>query len=151
MFFERWDLSPSQFNVLNLVRDVSGGMTQVELSRELIMHRSNVTGLVDRLEKRGLVMRREDPTDRRAYRVVITAQGMELMREILPHYYVAAEEVWGQLTEEHARRLVEELAQVSSNAGRIAEGHRVAENLKSETAPKTENRKDEKRRWWWKK
>ena len=50
LFFARWDLGPSQFNVLNLLHGVAG-LSQTELSRELIMHRSNVTGLVDRLEQ----------------------------------------------------------------------------------------------------
>src|SRR5260221_13601032 len=72
-FFARWDLSPSQFNILSLLHDVPGGCSQIELSRQLIMHRSNVTGLVDRLEARGLLQRRPNPTDRRAFNVVITA------------------------------------------------------------------------------
>ena len=63
VFFARWDLSPSQFNVLNLLYEQPGGCTQIELSRQLIMHRSNVTGLVDRLEARGL-LQRQDSADR---------------------------------------------------------------------------------------
>src|SRR5690349_19868619 len=70
LFFERWDLSPSQFNVLNLLYNHPDGLSQIELSRQLIMHRSNVTGLVDRLERRSLVQRNDLATDRRAYRVV---------------------------------------------------------------------------------
>lgn len=94
-FFTRWDLSPSQFNVLNLLRGSSQGLTQVELSRELIMHRSNVTGLIDRLEERGLVERKTNPRDRRAWRVVLTRKGNSTVEEILPDYYAMAEKVWG--------------------------------------------------------
>src|SRR5215471_17673480 len=68
-FFAQWDLSPSQFNVLNLVCDRPDGMSQIELGRRLIMHRSNVTGLIDRLEQRGLVRRKDADGDRRAYRI----------------------------------------------------------------------------------
>ena len=70
VFFARWDLSPSQFNILNLLCGRPGGCTQSELSHSLIMHRSNVTGLVDRLEARGLVQRRDSAKDRRAYREI---------------------------------------------------------------------------------
>ena len=49
IFFAAWNLSPSQFNVLNLLRGHPGGLTQTDLSRRLIMHRCNVTGLSDRL------------------------------------------------------------------------------------------------------
>src|SRR5215470_12401630 len=79
LFFERWDLSPSQFNVLNLLYSERFGLSQAELSRQLIMHRSNVTGLVDRLEHRRLVARRDVAADRRAYRVVLTPAGKRLV------------------------------------------------------------------------
>ena len=45
------------------------------------------TGLLDRLEQRGLVARREVAADRRAYNVVLTPAGTRLLREILPAYY----------------------------------------------------------------
>src|SRR6266516_4545599 len=120
LFFVRWDLSPSQFNVLNLLYDQPDGCTQVGLSRSLIMHRSNVTGLVDRLEGRGLVQRRDIAHDRRAYRVVLTSTGKKLVRQILPRYYAAAEQVWGALPVAHTHQLVSELTRVCANAEKVA-------------------------------
>ncbi len=120
VFCARWDLSPSQFNVLNLIWDQPAGLTQIELSRQLLMHRSNVTGLIDRLEERGLVARQDTPDDRRAYRIVLTEAGRRLMREILPCYYQAAEQVWGSRSARGARELVEGLAQVSAQAQQMA-------------------------------
>ena len=90
IFFARWDLSPSQFNVLNLLFDLPDGCSQIELSRLLIMHRSNVTGLVDRLESRGLLRRADNPADRRAFTVILTPAGKSSSAEIQPHYYEAA-------------------------------------------------------------
>src|ERR1700739_1960376 len=95
--FARWDLSPSQFNLLNLLYPEPAGVSQGELSRALIMHRPNITGLVDRLQARGLVQRRERAGDRRTNQVVLTPAGASLVREILPHYHPAAERVWGDL------------------------------------------------------
>ena len=116
VFFARWHLSPSQFNVLNLLHDLADGCTQIELSRSLIMHRSNVTGLVDRLEARGLVQRRNSARDRRAYRVVLTPSGRKLVRHILPRYYTSAERVWGELSDVRAKQLIDELTRVCDNA-----------------------------------
>jgi DNA-binding MarR family transcriptional regulator len=113
VFFAQWGLSPSQFNILNLICDVREGRTQTQLSRELLMHRSNVTGLVDRLGARGLVERKDVPGDRRVYRVVLTAEGRRLMAEILPRYYAAAEEVWGGLSVEAVVRLSDSLGKVA--------------------------------------
>ncbi len=122
LFFAKWDLSPSQFNVLNLLYDQPAGCTQIELSRRLIMHRSNVTGLVDRLETRGLVCREDSPTDRRAFNVLLTPAGKKLIRQIQPHYYRAAETVWNGLPVERAKQLVSELEAVSRSAEKISIG-----------------------------
>ncbi len=119
LFFERWELSPSQFNVLNLLRDYPDGLSQIELSRQLIMHRSNVTGLVDRLERRGLVQRKDFATDRRAYRVVLTPQGAALLDEILPHYYRRADEVWESLSPERISQLTIDLKHLAEKAERM--------------------------------
>jgi DNA-binding MarR family transcriptional regulator len=119
-FFERWDLSPSQFNVLNLLHLNPDGLSQTDLSRQLIMHRSNLTGLVDRLEKRGLVARREVAADRRAYSVVLTAVGTRLLREILPRYYEEAARVWDRLPARRAAELIADLQQVARNTQHVA-------------------------------
>jgi DNA-binding MarR family transcriptional regulator len=119
-FFERWELGPSQFNVLNLLHSKPDGLSQTELGRQLVMHRSNLTGLVDRLEKRGLVQRKDVAADRRAYRVVLTRAGDRLMREILPLYYERAREVWDTLPAKRAAELAADLRQLAHNAQRIA-------------------------------
>jgi len=120
LFFARWELSPSQFNVLNLVSGEPDGMSQIELGRRLIMHRSNVTGLVDRLEHRGLVRRKDADRDRRAYRIVLTPAGARLVREIVPEYYRLAEEVWDGFPVTSAARWETDLKRLAANAGKVA-------------------------------
>lgn len=119
-FFGRWDLGPSQFNILNLLGDEPEGLSQIELGRRLIMHRSNVTGLVDRLEKRQWVERRNLAGDRRAYRVVLTPAGSRLLAEIYPHYRAAAEAAWQGLSAKEVDRVVTALARVVANTDRLA-------------------------------
>lgn len=119
-FFAQWDLSPSQFNVLNLLRNQPDGCTQIELSRLLIMHRSNITGLVDRLEERGLLRRRDSATDRRAYLVVLTSKGQALLEEILPQYYQAAETIWGNFPVSRTSQLSVDLARLAANVENFA-------------------------------
>lgn len=115
VFFERWNLSPSQFNILNLLYIQPDGCTQIELSRLLIMHRSNITGLVDRLEKRGLLQRKDSSTDRRAYKVMLTASGQKLIDKILPVYYASAEKIWGNFPATRTKQLVGDLEKLSAN------------------------------------
>lgn len=120
VFFERWNLSPSQFNVLNLLRLHAEGLSQTELSKLLLMHRSNVTGLVDQLEGRGLVRREEAAGDRRAYRVRLTSSGSKLLAGILPSYFDGAIRVWRDISARRAEQLTETLANVASHVERIA-------------------------------
>jgi len=121
-FFAQWGLSPSQFNVLSLLQSHPGGISQTELSRQLIMHRSNATGLVDRLERRGLVKRLNLAGDRRAYRVVLTSSGDKLLRDMLPGYHAKADRVWGKLSGRRVAALLGDLKQVATNAESLAAG-----------------------------
>jgi len=120
LFFERWRISPSQFNILNLLYSEPSGLSQTELSRQLIMHRSNVTGLVDRLEARGLVRRKDVASDRRAYRVVLTETGRRLLKRILPRYYEGAERVWNGLSPRRITELTAALRDIALKAEAIA-------------------------------
>lgn len=120
IFFAAWNLSPSQFNVLNLLRGHPAGISQIELSRRLIMHRSNVTGLTDRLEKRKLVQRKNVVGDRRAYRVVLTRTGAALLEQILPEYYARANALWDELPRSRVSQLATDLQALARNAERIA-------------------------------
>lgn len=121
LFFERWELSPSQFNILNVLRQRGGGLTQIELSRELIMHRSNVTGLVDRLEKRKLVSRKPLSSDRRVWRVILTKAGAKLVTHILPEYYALSERLWNGTGAAKAREIGAEAERLQGAAERLAQ------------------------------
>ena len=121
VYFAQWDLSPAQFNVLNVLRSFPEGCSQMDLSRQLVTHRSNVTGLVDRLERRGLVRRRDVPGDRRAYAVQLTAAGQKLLQEILPLYHAKAERVWEGIPAGRIPVLLKDLETLGRNALDVAE------------------------------
>jgi DNA-binding MarR family transcriptional regulator len=71
---EQYDLTPPQFALLSFLWQ-QDGLTQVELSEKGQIDRSTVGGLIDRLERSGLLERRQHPQDRRAYRIHLTEQG----------------------------------------------------------------------------
>ena len=120
VFFDQWDISPSQFNVLNLLDSEPAGLSQTQLSLQLITHRSNVTGLIDRLETRGLVKRKDVAADRRAYRVILTDKGKTLLEGILPDYHRAAESIWEGLSTQRLSELVLDLQRALKNVESIA-------------------------------
>jgi DNA-binding MarR family transcriptional regulator len=62
----------------------SDGMSLKDLSRELGLAHSTVSGIVDRLEKRGLVKRHVNRSDLRFSKIVVTNQVREYVRDTLP-------------------------------------------------------------------
>ncbi|HVW40608.1 MAG TPA: MarR family transcriptional regulator [Amycolatopsis sp.] len=70
------DLTPQQAQLLCVLIREPVGMT--ELTRLLHLEKSSLTGLVDRVERRGLVTRVPDDRDRRACRIALTDEGVEL-------------------------------------------------------------------------
>ena len=74
---EPYDLTPPQFGLLAFLWQ-QDGLTQVELSEKGQIDRTTIGGLVDRLEKIGLVERRQHPQDRRAYKIHLTERGRDL-------------------------------------------------------------------------
>jgi len=77
------DVTPEQFAVLITVR-ANTGVSQNEIARRGYKDKTNVARIVDGLEKRGLLARRPDAADRRAFRVELTAEGEELMQHLFP-------------------------------------------------------------------
>lgn len=71
-------IRPRHFGMLRMLRD-NNGQTQQQLSESIGVHRNVMVGLVDELEKRGLVERRKHPTDRRAHAVYLMPAGHEVL------------------------------------------------------------------------
>jgi DNA-binding MarR family transcriptional regulator len=74
---EAYELTPPQFALLAFLWQ-QDGLTQVELSDKGQIDRTTLGGLIDRLEKTGLVERRPHPRDRRAHMIHLTDRGREL-------------------------------------------------------------------------
>jgi DNA-binding MarR family transcriptional regulator len=74
-------LSPQQAHALRAL-DPTRPVPMRELAAGIMCDASTVTGIVDRLEDRGLVERRPDPTDRRVKGLVVTSSGIEVRNRI---------------------------------------------------------------------
>lgn len=81
--FDQYELTPQQFGLLGFLWQ-EDGISQSLLSAKSQIDRTTMGGLIDRLEKEGLVMRRPDPADRRAYRICLTEKGKALQPELVP-------------------------------------------------------------------
>lgn len=73
------DLSPAQYNMLRILRGAGEGLTCREIGDRMITRDPDITRLLDRLERRGLITRNRDSNDRRLVLTRITGEGMELL------------------------------------------------------------------------
>jgi DNA-binding MarR family transcriptional regulator len=86
-YFARFGISGSQWGVLRVLQraeqDGQTGLRLIDLSERLLIRPPSVTGVVDRLERAGLVARHGSPTDLRAKQVALTARGRQLVARVL--------------------------------------------------------------------
>ena len=77
------DLTTSQFGVLETLFHL-GPLCQGELSTKLLRSTGNVTLVLDNLEKRGLVERKRETSDRRTVKISLTSKGHDLITDLFP-------------------------------------------------------------------
>lgn len=75
----------TQLGVLEAVLH-KGPLTQTELGRKVLTSAGNMTDLIDKLERRGLVRRSRKPGDRRAVRIELTSDGRRTIEMLFPRY-----------------------------------------------------------------
>jgi len=101
--FRAYDLTAPQFNILRILRGQYPQPATVNLLIERMLDKtSNASRIVDRLVGKGLVTRRQCPQDRRTVDVLITEQGLELLRQIDASNFPFGVE---HLSQEEARQL----------------------------------------------
>jgi len=98
------ELSPAQCHVLHLM-EPERPIPMGQLAETLACHASNVTGLVDRLESRGLLRRRPSDRDRRVKVLVLTPAGSRL-RALLLHRMTAPPAALERLSPREQRELM---------------------------------------------
>ena len=104
----QFDLTPAKLNVLMLVKHVGGeeGLPQREIAKRLIISGSDVTGLIDRLEKERLLTRRGASTDRRVKLIKITPKGSALLDKLWPAHIEQVEQAMSSLPKREQEQLI---------------------------------------------
>jgi DNA-binding MarR family transcriptional regulator len=76
------DLSATQYNVLRILRGTPEGLPCGEIAGRMITRDPDITRLLDRLQKRGLISRWREKKDRRMVMARITAAGLKLLAHL---------------------------------------------------------------------
>ena len=80
--FREFGLTSSQYNVLRILRGAGEPLPSLEIAGRLIQVVPAITGLIDRLEKQGLVTRERCKQDRRVVYVDITPAALDLLKKL---------------------------------------------------------------------
>lgn len=117
-FLQPFGLTDVQFNLMMLLQhqtEEDCGLAQSQLSDMMLVNRANITSLIDRMEKAGLVERTSIPSDRRFNIIVLTSHGKELLSHIEPLYAKEVKRIMDVLIEDNQKQLIGMLEKIRSN------------------------------------
>jgi DNA-binding MarR family transcriptional regulator len=116
----RFGLTGPQLAVIKMLEPV-GKLSLSELSWKIRARNSTVTGIIDRMEREGLVERRRSDNDRRVIHIVLTRKGRELAREIDVQPVQLFRRVLAELSGRDAAELRKILIRLARRVGELAE------------------------------
>jgi DNA-binding MarR family transcriptional regulator len=110
------DLSATQYNVLRILRGAPEGLPCGEIADRMITRDPDITRLLDRLGKRGLISRRRDAKDRRMVLTRIAPEGLAVLARLDRSVQEAYRKQLGHLGRERLKALAELLSACRSRA-----------------------------------
>lgn len=111
------ELSANQYNALRILRGSADGLPCGEIASRMITRDPDITRLLDRLEKRTLISRRRQTSDRRTVMARITPEGLELLARLDKPIAQAHRRQLGHLGRERLRTLTGLLSAARSAVG----------------------------------
>ena len=109
-----------QWRVLARLKRESG-LRQVELAERLDMEPITLCRIVDRLEEAGLVRRKPDPSDRRAWLLELTDKAAPVLKKLMALAHDLALEATNGIEQDRLKTLQNQLASIRANVARPAE------------------------------
>jgi DNA-binding MarR family transcriptional regulator len=104
-------LTPSQFDIVVTLGNTRG-MSCRELGERTLITKGTLTGVLDRLETKGLVVREESAADRRSFTVKLTKKGEACFERVFPAHLSYMDPAFATLS-------VPEREQIASNLARL--------------------------------
>ena len=113
-------LTPEQFMLIDILWN-QGEMTQQQLADQLQKDKNSVTKLVDAIEKKGFVIRKQNPHDRRANTLVLTEKANELKPGAKQKGISILDQILEGISEDELRSFLSTLRKLNTNMTIIEE------------------------------
>jgi DNA-binding MarR family transcriptional regulator len=115
---KRFNTTLPRFDLMAQLERVPEGLQMGELSRRMLVTGGNVTGIVDQLERAGLIVRTEDPADRRVYLVKLTKEGRRLFGQMAVEHESWIVNLFSGISKREQRALNESLSHLRAQLTR---------------------------------
>ena len=104
-------LTPSQFDVIATLGNTDG-MSMTELAKKTLVTKGTLTGIIDRLEQKGLVTRIVPPENRRSFTIILTPEGEQTFETVFPIQIAYLKERFDRLSAEELKQIQASLSQL---------------------------------------
>lgn len=116
-FLKPWGVSPTQYNVLRILRGAGPvGLRCGEIGERMVTHDPDITRLLDRMDKAGWIERTRDTKDRRVVVTRVTKVGLDLLKQLDRPIDEYTRKISGELGDRRLRELVDLLNEVRAGA-----------------------------------
>jgi len=117
-FFQPYGLTSAQFNILNLLGTSDGRMEQLTLVDLLLVGKSSISVVLNRMVRDELVRREDHPQDRRQVVLVLTPKGRALWRKIAKSYEDGVKQIFGGLPAKRRAPFLDDLSVIQEALNR---------------------------------
>jgi DNA-binding MarR family transcriptional regulator len=115
-YFRQYGITDVQFNVLIQLRYAKQqDISQVDLGRRLVVNKADMTGIIDRLEKAGLVGREDHPKDRRINVIKITRKGRDMVDKLEPGYFTGVKKLMSGMLKGDMKTIIKGMGKIREN------------------------------------
>lgn len=116
LYFRRYGVTDAQFNVLiQLHYAKQEGLSQADLGKRLVVNKSDMTGIIDRLEKAGFVERKNHAKDRRINVIKITGKGRNMANKLEPGYFAGVNTIISGIPERDLQIIMKSMEKIREN------------------------------------
>ncbi|QNF29984.1 MarR family winged helix-turn-helix transcriptional regulator [Metabacillus elymi] len=106
------NLNLTEFSVLEVLY-LKGKQTIQQIGNSILISSGSMTYVIDKLEQKGLLNRNACPDDRRVIHVMLTEDGIYLMKKIMPNHRDLVNYIFGSLNDDESQIMVKLLEKVS--------------------------------------
>lgn len=116
-----YQLNTSEFGTLELLYN-RGPQPMQSMASRLLMANSSMTYVIDKLEKKEMIVRKQDEIDKRIVMVELTEKGRNFFDSIFPHHVETLKKIYHDLNEEELKFLIKTLKKVGFKAKELHGG-----------------------------